>query len=467
MFGYDAQHTGYTESPAPENNLILWTYEAGNSVSSPVVTGGKVYFGSNDHHMYCLDAFTGSLIWAYETGGKIYENPALADGKVYFGSDDGYVYCLNRAYGFLIWKYNIGKVYSHIIIPTINDGKVYVGKLRKTGLYCLDAANGNLVWVNEEVTVLQIGVAVDQDNVYVPTDYDLYCLNASNGSIVWKNLSVFCYSCPAVADGKVYVGTLYGDVYCCDAEDGSPLWSYRTERLVPSCPAVAYGMVYVGGTDHYVYCLDADDGSLVWKYDTGSAVRSSPAVADGKVYVGSNNHHLYCLDAYAGDLLWRYKTDYQIVQSPAISNGILYIGPKNIMYAIGEPSLPNKTWETIVQETGLDLITSTCISSGLSGLIKALAMKGFLGALGSTGPWSLGFAHFIIPTVIGGWVSTVTGNMLEAFRFNGPILEIGISTLTGTAANLAVLAALTGVSQITWPAILAATGINLIINIIT
>jgi len=212
---------------------------------------------------------------------------------------------------------------------------LYVGKLHKPGVYCIDAYDGVEVWVNEEPQSLEIGLAVSDNRVYVPADNCLYCLDASNGSIIWVTENVFCYSCPTIAEDKVFIGTLYGDMCCYWAENGTEIWAFSTSRLVTSSPAVAYGKVYFGSKDDNVYCLNLTNGESIWRYVTDGAVQSSPAVADGKIYIGSNDHYLYCFDAFSGELLWRYETDYHIAQSPAIANNIVYFGPRRIIYAIG------------------------------------------------------------------------------------------------------------------------------------
>jgi outer membrane protein assembly factor BamB len=41
-----------------------WTYTTGDAIeSSPVVAGAVVYIGSQDHHIYALDASTGEKLW--------------------------------------------------------------------------------------------------------------------------------------------------------------------------------------------------------------------------------------------------------------------------------------------------------------------------------------------------------------------------------------------------------------------
>jgi PKD repeat protein len=74
--------------------MMIWYYLTGGGVSSsPAVTDGKVYVGSHDNKMYCLDAMTGMRIWDYVAGGQILSSPAIAEGNVYVGSMDNKVYC--------------------------------------------------------------------------------------------------------------------------------------------------------------------------------------------------------------------------------------------------------------------------------------------------------------------------------------------------------------------------------------
>lgn len=72
-----------------------WTFQTGGPVySSPVVAGNRVYFGSEDHWLYCLNAETGAKLWAMKTGDKIIASPVVANGKVYIVSLDGKLYCI-------------------------------------------------------------------------------------------------------------------------------------------------------------------------------------------------------------------------------------------------------------------------------------------------------------------------------------------------------------------------------------
>jgi hypothetical protein len=78
-------------------SVKIWEYTTGSLVlSSPAVTDGKVYVGSEDHKMYCLNAVTGVKIWEYTTGDAVRSSPAVVNGKVYIGSYQGKVYCFGN-----------------------------------------------------------------------------------------------------------------------------------------------------------------------------------------------------------------------------------------------------------------------------------------------------------------------------------------------------------------------------------
>jgi len=53
-----------------------------------------VYFGSNDNHLYAVDANTGEEKWKFETGDSV-SSPAVLDGVVYFGSQDNHLYAVD------------------------------------------------------------------------------------------------------------------------------------------------------------------------------------------------------------------------------------------------------------------------------------------------------------------------------------------------------------------------------------
>jgi len=73
----------------------LWSFPTGKAVeSSPTVVDGIVYFGSNDHNLYALNATSGQQKWFFQTGGRVRSSPTVINDVVYVGSEDGNLYAI-------------------------------------------------------------------------------------------------------------------------------------------------------------------------------------------------------------------------------------------------------------------------------------------------------------------------------------------------------------------------------------
>ena len=341
MFHHDLNNTGYSNSTAPSTDNILWDYATGESIlSSPAVSDGKVYIGSNDDKVYCLDATTGTQIWNYTTGYDVYfSSPAVADDKVYVGSGLR-IYCLDALTGAHIWNYTTGAGVPSS--PAVSDGRVYAGSIHNK-VYCLNASTGDFIWSYTTGDDVYSSPAVADGRVYIGSDDNrTYCLNATIGDYIWSYITGSgVRSSPSIAEGRVYVGSADNKIYCLDASTGAYIWDYTTgDWVLYSCPAVVDGKIFVGSEDRKVYCLNATIGAHIWNYTTGGMIWSSPAVADGKVYVGSHDRKIYCLSATTGAHIWNYTTGSYVFSSPAIAAGTVFIGSfDSKVYAFGPPSI--------------------------------------------------------------------------------------------------------------------------------
>ena len=122
---------------AIDETEVIWTYLCRNYTapegmgpgwvtSTPAIHNDKIFVGSDDGYLYCLDAATGAWVWEYNIGSATWSAPAVADGKVFFGAKDHTLYALNEATGGLVWSYFTGT--SRIdVSPAVADGKVFIG----------------------------------------------------------------------------------------------------------------------------------------------------------------------------------------------------------------------------------------------------------------------------------------------------------------------------------------------------
>ena len=131
----------------------LWVYSTPGPhpiISSPAVSsdGIRVYFGSDDNSLYCLDAATGALVWSTPMGDKVRSSPALSsDGLlVYVGSMDGSLYSFSTTAGSQVWSYVTGgDVQSSPVITS--DNYIYI--ISTDGvLHCVSGgpSGGSKMW---------------------------------------------------------------------------------------------------------------------------------------------------------------------------------------------------------------------------------------------------------------------------------------------------------------------------------
>lgn len=142
----------------------------------PVSAGNQLFVGSMvDGSLSAFDVETGSLNWRFYSDGPVRLAPVVADGRVYFGSDDGLLYCLDADRGKLLWKLSgapaergqrrhlgNGRLISFWPVrggPVVADGVVYFGAgiWPTMGVFvrAADAKSGKLLWTNGDSNAIE------------------------------------------------------------------------------------------------------------------------------------------------------------------------------------------------------------------------------------------------------------------------------------------------------------------------
>ncbi|HEY4326659.1 MAG TPA: PQQ-binding-like beta-propeller repeat protein [Mucilaginibacter sp.] len=281
-FHGNEKHTGvYAERSYSAFGSLKWKFKSNGKIfSSPAISNGIVYIGSEDSNLYAIDQKTGKQLWKFTTGGAVNSSPAVYNNMVCFGSFDGNYYAINAKTGSLIWKFKTG-------------GEKKVGA---TGLWTMKPH--------------------DQ---YMNDLYDFFL----SSPIFNKTKN----------DLTVYFGSSDGNVYALNAASGKPKWVYKTNGLVHSSPALYNGKLYFGSWDTYMYAVDAGTGKLVWKFKTGvqpvihlmEGIQSSPTCENGFIYFGARDGYFYTLNAGNGKLIWKYNANGSwVITVAAIKNGVVY-----------------------------------------------------------------------------------------------------------------------------------------------
>ncbi len=102
----DHTRSGSTTSAVPVRVDRLWHAELSGRIAQPVVAAGRLFVASVDTHtVHALDAKDGKPLWSHTAGGRVDSSPTIHQGRVLFGAADGWVYCLRAADGELVWRF--------------------------------------------------------------------------------------------------------------------------------------------------------------------------------------------------------------------------------------------------------------------------------------------------------------------------------------------------------------------------
>lgn len=273
---YMQQHHSPLKQINAENVKDLgfaWQYETNSNrgrvyrglEATPIVVDGVLYTSGAWSQVYALDAKTGKEIWRYDpqVDGN-YARRACCDvvnrgvqvwkGKVYVGTLDGYLVCLDAVIGKIIWKANtfIDRTAFYTITgpPQIAKGKVVIGNSGaefgvRGYISAYDVETGKFAW-------RFFMVPGDSKKGFEHSEMEMASKTwdpdsdwkAGGGGTVWGE---FTYD-PIL--NLLYVGTGNATPY--------PIW-YRSPK---------------GGDNLFlvsILAINPDNGKMVWYYQTTPA----------------------------------------------------------------------------------------------------------------------------------------------------------------------------------------------------
>ncbi|NPV62683.1 MAG: PQQ-binding-like beta-propeller repeat protein [Methanotrichaceae archaeon] len=178
----------------------VWTADINGTISSPAVSLGRVYAGSEDKpkgHLSCFDAESGSLIWRTEVNGPVKSSPLVLNGRLYFGTscDSGTIYALEASNGSVVWTYPVdsyimssASASGGMLFIGADDGRLYAFGSSKVGLIWqgetvledgslnLTASSGKTYMVNQTTALGALATACEQGGLTLGLNDSLYSL---------------------------------------------------------------------------------------------------------------------------------------------------------------------------------------------------------------------------------------------------------------------------------------------------
>lgn len=320
--------------------------------STPLLVGDKIYMGTENGNMLCIERHNGEVLWRYNVKTHhpkgIWSSPAHYDNNIYFGAYNGIVYCLNAQTGEEVWKNSccefVGS--SPLIVP--EHGLMYLGlehqRPRQMGSNAaFDLKTGERVWEQAQKKY-QHGSAT----YYAPkdlvifgnADHDVSAYDAKTGAIIWKHKTIRSIKYPPSVDieRKLVVATSFdGNIYILDVETGERKAAIQTNDICYTTALITHGKIFAGSGDRHMYVIDADSFEVIKKMDCRARVYSSPRLIDGNVVFGTCGGHIIELNPDTLEIEGMAQLPDAIANAISVSadNKMLYVATiMNELYSV-------------------------------------------------------------------------------------------------------------------------------------
>jgi len=341
MFRGNSGMLGVAAGKLPNELKLRWKFKTGGAVtSSAVIASGRVFIGSNDANVYCLDLATGRKVWSFATGDAVEAPPMVLGDTVYVGSSDTFLHALEARTGKARWKLETEEkilgAANAFRDPNTKELRIVFGSY-DYNLYCVDPKTGKGIWKYKSGNYINGGVAVAGGRtVFGGCDAVIHVVGPDGKKAKTVEAGAYIAATPAFDGKRVYVGNYEGGFVCADVAAGKIAWTYESDDPFVSSPAVGTDRVVIGCRDGRLHCVDRQTGKRLWAFRTRAEINSSPVICGDKVVVGSNDGRLYMVKLADGKKVWSYDLGDSVESSPAVAGGLVIVGCSDgRVYAFG------------------------------------------------------------------------------------------------------------------------------------
>lgn len=245
-------------------------------LSSPIISEGRLYTGSEDETFYAFDLKTGKVLWKFDADYALEAPAAVSEDRLCFGSSDGVMRCFEKSSGKLLWSF---QAKSEILsAPVIKDAMVLFSS-SDDKLYALSLSTGEKLWSYSRATYQTVSPRVRSSSAvfgstlfHFFSDGSLAAVSADTGKELWSRKVVKSFESnrrarrtPLVVDGLVYTIDDTNAVVALNGENGEVKGVYNIIKAYDFVLPDKKTLV-VAGTDRVV-AMNRVTGAILWKSD--------------------------------------------------------------------------------------------------------------------------------------------------------------------------------------------------------
>lgn len=312
---------------APEDGSEQWWYTPEGGVwgrslalaadAGPDAASGTLLVGLPGQVLASIDTRTGAERWRTTLVGEVQRPPLVVSDTVYVGTafvgpgltsqpeEQAWLYAINATSGEVVWAFETGNYL--VVTPALDGDTLYAGgsyydpaqDIAEGGpmrVYALDAASGTIRWTYEgDAGLIKRLHASDGLVAYLAYRDMLYTLDAETGAEGWTYHTANWTPDFLVADGVVYFGVGNGFLHAVDATSGAQRWKTRLDvfRRPIEAPLLVDGMLSMLVAQQQIFVLDAASGTLRYALEHEVASREGLVIAHGQMYLTGTDGVLY------------------------------------------------------------------------------------------------------------------------------------------------------------------------------
>lgn len=292
-------HTGSQIDTVNPPLTQRWSRDLGNSVSYPLIAGGKVFVVAGTS-LYGLNLTNGATVWGPIDLGGVSRGLAYDSNRVFAVNQSGLLRAFDAGTGGQVWSRQLsGQTFTSP--PTAMGGTVYVSGF--STLHAVSAQDGTVNWSTPNAGGFQSSPAVTTGGVFVSYSCNnSFALAPATGAVIWHNTPP-CFG-PGGRTTVFYNGRLYTrDTsilnFALDSSTGITVAEYQAG------PAPAFhGSTGFFLVDSTLQARDITSGTVKWSFTGDGNLSSAPIVVNGTVYIGSTGGKLFALDGSTGANVW-------------------------------------------------------------------------------------------------------------------------------------------------------------------
>ena len=434
MWGGNAQRNmaNTVETDIPDR----WNVETGENVKwiaqlgsqtygNPVVAGGKVFIGTNNHAerqpkakgdkgvIMCFRESDGKFLWQLThdklAAGRVNDwpkqgicsSPCVEGNRLYYVSNRCELVCADVE-GFLDGK-NDGPFTDETLTDTIDGDIIWkLDMIEELGVFPHNMASSSPAVYGDLVFVVTSN-GVDEGHIVIPAPDapSFIAVNKHTGEVVWERndpgegILHGQWSSPAIGTLGGQPQAIFpggdGRVYAFEPESGELLWSFQgnpegtvyklgglgTRNEIIATPVIHGDRVIVslgqdpehGEGPGHLYAIDATRRGDITK--TGAAwhnseverAMSTVAIHDGIVYHCDLSGIFRAIDLKSGQALWEHDLYAAVWSSPYYVDGKVYMGNEDGSLVVFQAGREKKVLNTI--DLGGSVYTTPVAANGV------------------------------------------------------------------------------------------------------